>query len=231
MLYVFCGDRFSSRNYAGSFADACRKKRTQAEYIYLSPGFPHHSLEELLFGQGLFEKKYIVFCDEMLGDTLSGHLTENLGAYQSSPHMFIIFEPALTAAQEKSFTECGASIKRFREQVAAEDSRALFAFTDVFVRRDRGKTLAALYRLLQKGESPTSLLNILLWQLRMLVLVSRSENAVAAGVKPFVFTKAKKALTSFASPFGFFLLAEQAVRRGRLHGASDEEIIEYIILG
>ena len=63
MLYVFCGDRFGARELSKEFVIACQKKREGSEYIYLSPATAHHSLEELLLGQGLFDQKYIVFFD------------------------------------------------------------------------------------------------------------------------------------------------------------------------
>ena len=74
--------------------------------------------------------------------------------------------------------------------------RPVFAFVDVFLRGDREKSFIALHSLLQKGSLPSSVLNMLLWQLRMLMLVSQSGSASAAGVKPFVYTKTQKALTS-----------------------------------
>lgn len=230
MLYVFCGDRFAARERSRVFADACKKKRSAAEYIYLSPSISHQSLEELLVGQGLFEKKYIVFCDELLGDSSGEHMLGNLSSYHESSHMFIVFEPSLSTSLERKLSGAGATVQKFAEQKKGEDSRVLFGFIDVFCRGVPEKTLASFFSLVRRGESPSSLLNILLWQLRMLVLVSQSSSAVEAGVKPFVFTKTKKALAVFSSPFDLFVMAEEAVRSGRLRGSSDEEIVEYIIL-
>ena len=121
-------------------------------------------------------------------------------------------------------------VRRFAEQKKQEDSRALFAFTDVFLRHDTNKTFAALHRLLLQGESSTSLLNILLWQIRTMVLISQSESASDAGVKPFVYTKTNRALTQFSDPLTTLITAEALVRQGRLQGDSDEEIVERIVL-
>ena len=230
MLYVFCGNRFSARERAREFVHACRKKREQAEYIHLSPDVSQQSPEELLLGQGLFENKYIVFCDELISDAVSDHLMNNITAYRESPHVFIVFEPSLSPAQEKHFAKCDVSVQRFADQEKREDTRSLFAFTDVFMKHDRVKTFTALHRALLRGESPTSLLNILLWQLRMLALVSGAQNATEAGVKPFVYTKTKGAISAFGNPFDVFLDAERIVRQGRLRGETDEEIIEHIVL-
>ena len=227
MLYVFCGNRFAAREHVRKFVAICKEKRPHAEYIHFSPT-GDTPLEELLFGQGLFEKKYIIFCDEVLVSPVSGHLLDNLSSYHSSPHMFILFEPALKTSEEKKLTTCGAVVKRCVEEGEQEDTRTLFSFADTFLRRDSEKTFITLHILLRKGVSPVSLLNILLWQLRMLVLVSKTKDASEAGISPFVYQKTKRALPLFTDPFTFFLTVEQTVRRERLSGATDEEIIEYL---
>lgn len=227
---MFCGDRFAARELSKEFVSVCKKKREQAEYIYISPAVLHHSLEELLLGQGLFEQKYIVFCDEMLGDSSAQHLVDNLSSYHGSPHMFVIFEPSLGARDEKKFAGAGAVIKKCKEKATTENMRSLFAFVDTFLKNEKEKTFVAFYVLLQGGGLASSVLNTLLWQLRMLVLVSRSESAADAGVKPFVFTKAKRALTGIPDPFSVFVRAEEIIRTGRLRGLSDEDITEYLIL-
>ena len=75
----------------------------------------------------------------------------------------------------KNFTAAGAVIKRCDEvRVVTEDARPIFAFVDVFLRQDQEKSFISLHSLLESGALPSSVLNMLLWQLRVLVLVSRS---------------------------------------------------------
>ncbi|MDE0243693.1 MAG: hypothetical protein OYG31_03220 [Candidatus Kaiserbacteria bacterium] len=232
MLYVFYGDRYAARELSRQYVAVCKKKRPHAEYLSISPLSASRSLEELLFGQGLFEKKYIVFCDEVLGDkTCSGHLQQNLEQYHQSPHMFIIFEPSLKPTEEKKLSRAGATMQKSEERQKQHDHRRLFSFTDTFLKRDVGKTFAALHQLLRDGEPADSLTQILLWQLRTLCATDRSDNAEDAGLKPFVYQKAKRSLTALKEdPYDLFLHAEQVVRSGRLAGLSDEEIIEYVVL-
>ena len=230
MLYVFCGDRFHAREISKQFVAACRQKRAHAEYVYVSSSSPSQSLEELLFGQGLFERKCIVFCDELFGDVRAEHLLSNLSLYQDSPHMFVVFEPSLDRSLQKKMERAGASVQRSQERVQREDSRALFSFLDVFLRRDSEKTLSAFYTLVLQGSSASSVLNILLWQLRVLVLVSQSNSAASAGLKPFVFSKAERALRQNPDPLSLFSHAESLVRLGRLQGATDAEIVEHLIV-
>ena len=231
MLYVFCGDRFGARELSKEFVAVCQKKRERAAYIYLSPAIEYQTLEELLLGQGLFEQKYIVFCDEMLDDYSGRHLVDNISLYSGSPHMFVVFEPSLGVRDEKNLLSAGAVIKRCKEQkTTSEDMRPVFAFIDMFLRGDAEKSFITLHSLLRNGGLPSSVLNMVLWQLRMLVLVSHSDSATSAGVKPFVYTKAQKALAVINDPFDLFVRAEEVVREGRLRGLQDAEIAEYLVL-
>ena len=219
-----------ARNSSKELVDVCRKKRENSEYIFFSSDTEGQTLEELLFGQGLFEKKYIVFCDEILGDQRAKHLIDNPEMYKESSHMFVVFEPDLDPKQEKKFSKLGAVMKKHDSVGKTEDTRALFLFSDIFVKGNKSKTLVIVHRLLSDGHNPDSILNILLWKLRTLVLVSNSKNISDTGLKPFVYSKAKEALNTLNDPFEAFMGAEEMIRLGRLSGSTDEEILERIVL-
>ena len=103
---------------------------------------------------------------------------------------------------KKNLTAAGAVIKRCGEKkVMTEDVRPVFAFIDVFLRRDRDVSFVSLHSLLRGGVLASSVLQMLLWQLRMLVLVSQSDSAASAGVKPFVYHKSKKSTYLCSRPF------------------------------
>lgn len=231
MLYIYCGERYGAREYARAFADGCKKKSPNSEYIYFSSGFTEETLDDLLRRQGLFESKYIVFCNEVLSDSVCAKcIIENTKSYIDSQHMFIIFEPGLSTENEKYLTKKGAVIKKFHKKIKQEGSHDIFSFVNVFLNQNKQKTLGAFYKLLLKNESAENVLNIMLWQVRMLVLVSKTKNAEEAGVKPFVYTKSKKALDKIISPFDMLIFFERAVRNGRVNGLTNEEIVEYIIV-
>lgn len=225
MLYVFCGDNFKAREESKKYVEACRKKRPNAEYIYFSQNAQEHSLEELLISQGLFDNKYIVFCDEVLETEYSKHLLNNLKEYKKSSHMFIIFEPDLK--KEAELKKVGAIIKKSKKETKSTDSKNVFAFMNVFVKNDPKKTLAAFSPMKKESEA---ILNIMLWQIRAFVATAKSSSASESGLKPFVYTKSKSALKNFNDPFELLLTAEKSVRDGRLSGLSEEQIIEDIVL-
>ena len=229
MLYVFCGDRFTARETSRQFADACKKKRPEAEYIFLSLGNTPFLLEELLVGTGLFERKYIVFCDQLLEESFSEHLLSHFEEYHQSPHMFILFEPDLSVADEKKIKKAGGVVQRSEVLKKPVRSSTVFLFTDAFLQHNTLRAFSLFHSLLLKGESATSLLQLLVWQVRTLTLVAFSKSAEEAKIKPFVYMKTQKALSHFPDPFMILATVESSVRNGRLQGLSEEEIVESIL--
>ena len=231
MLYVFCGDRYSSREHARAFVDACKKKRSDAEYVLVTES-TEEPLQNILYLKSLFGTKYIIFCDELLKTNKHGpNVYENLKEYINSPHMFVLFEPEFNTKDEKTFEKEGVKVTRCEENIyQTEDPKAMFAFADLFLKGDKQKTLVMLHKLVQEHHSSASLLNILIWQVRVLCLVSNADTAKDAGVKPFLFTKSKGVLKKVTNPLSLFLKIEKIIREKRLQGAVDEEILEYIIL-
>ena len=230
MLYVFYGDRYATREHSRAFVEACKKKRTDAEYVLVT-GETQGSLRDYRTQQHLFGSKYIVFCDEVLGSPYGEHVLKEVAEYAASPHMFVLFEPSLGVKDAKALEKGGGKVTYCEgSAVEVEDTKALFGFLDVFSRGDSQKTLAAYHTLLSNNQSSVSILNILLWHLRTLCSVSRASSATEAGVKPFVFTKTKKILNQVGDPFDLFTRVERTIRSQRLLGATDEDLVEYIII-
>ena len=230
MLYLFYGDRYNAREYSRSFIDACKKKRPSAEYIFLSSLSTEQSPEELLSGQGLFEKQYIVFCDEIFEKPTSLHIKENIKNYVESKHMFVIFEPVIQTTEIKKLEKDGAKIKYFKPKDVVDGRNKIFSLSESLLKNKKEMTFKLYHNLLKENESPISILNIIFWQLRMINLVATSSSATAANVKPFVYSKSKTLLEKIKDPFGLFVKAEKIIRKGRLMGMQDEELVEYLIL-
>lgn len=233
MLYVCYGDRFAAREKSRELVKICKKKRPNATYIYLSELSLTHNLESLLYGTGLFETKYIVLLDELLNyKEFAKHLLENLKEYQNSEHVFIIFEEEIKEVILKKFKKVDTVFYKEEIKQDVKNSNNIFNFVEVFLKRDKSKTLVQFHKLLKEGESSEMMLNLLLWQIRNLNLANQETTATDAGMKEFPFKKAKAALKNFSKdePFKLLSLTERILRKGRLNGLQNEEIVECIIL-
>lgn len=233
MLYVFFGDRLEARTQCREFVRVCKEKRQDAEYIRINVHLEQsHSLEELLYAQGLFERKYIVLCDEVLEHKdVATHLLANADTYHESEHMFVIFEPQLSVADKKKFEKVGATFYHYTEKAEPkENMKAIFSFADTFMTTSKQQQLKELHTLLRSGVAAASIIPILLWQVRVLNLVASSKDQKETELKPFVYNKAKRALTQNQSPLNNLFFLEKTLRDGRVTGMTDEEILENMIL-
>ena len=75
----------------------------------------------------------------------------------------------------------------------------MFAMADALASRDSFR-LWSLYRdAIDLGKVPEEIHGILFWQVKSLLMASRAETPGDAGLAPFVFTKAKRALSHFSN--------------------------------
>lgn len=142
--------------------------------------------------QDLFgEKKFVVVSETKFDD-----FSKDIERYIVSPHYFIFCVSKILAADKKklgkvSVVDC-VTVKESKEKFN------LFAFSDAFALKNK-KDLWVLYqKAVRAGVSEQEIIGILLWQVRILLIVFHGAEK-DAGLKPFVATKAKKALISFSS--------------------------------
>ncbi len=140
--------------------------------------------------QDLFsEKKFIVVSEADFDD-----FSKDIEKYIVSPHYFLFCVPKILAADKKKLgkvpvLDC-VTVKESKEKFN------LFSFSDAFALKNK-KDLWVLYQKAKRaGVSEQEIIGIILWQVRVLLLVSHDAEK-DAGIKPFVATKAKKALQSF----------------------------------
>ncbi len=143
--------------------------------------------------QDLFgEKKFIVVSSVSFLD-----FSKDIEKYSVSPHYFVFCVSKLLAPERKglekiTIVDCLAS-KETKEKFN------MFSFTDAFSLKNK-KDLWVLYqKATREGVVDQEIVSILLWQIRVLLIVLHGSEK-DAGLKPFVVTKAKKALQSFTEP-------------------------------
>lgn len=187
MLWILEGDDVLKKN-----------KEIQKIKDNVSPDsmFRYDSLQEdvsfLKDSQDLFsEKKFVVVSETKIDD-----FSKDIEKYIVSPHYFIFCVSKLLAADKKKLVrvpvlDC-VTVKESQEKFN------LFAFSDAFASKNK-KDLWVLYqKAIRAGVSEQEIIGIILWQVRVLLLVLHKTEK-DAGLKPFVVSKAQKALHSFSS--------------------------------
>lgn len=120
---------------------------------------------------------------------------EQLSLMHDSPNHFILIEGALTALYKKKIEANAVRV----EEITAEKKERFNAFrmTDALLRRDKKSLWLLLTEAWKEGLLNEEIIGVLFWQVKILRLVERTKSAEEAGQKPFVYQKAKRALTNF----------------------------------
>jgi DNA polymerase III delta subunit len=120
---------------------------------------------------------------------------EHAKAFANADTPVIMTASGLDAETKKKIPK-NAAVETFEVKTEGEGaSQSTFALTDAYVKGDRKQTWVLYRRFIEGGASAEEIHGILSWQVRALVLASKTKSATEAGLKPFVYTKAKSALS------------------------------------
>lgn len=189
MLYVFTGS-----NTAKAKAEA-RKKAGKAEIVLFGEG--GESFERAaghLGASGLFAPKVALIIDRPLETAEGKELLENFGDafLKVDMDVFVIAGP-LKATEKKLFPK-KAEFKEFEDKPKQEYVRPnTFAFADSFLASDKKKTWIGYRKLITEGVSPEEIHGTLSWAVRSALLAGKTNSATESGLKPFVYSKSKRA--------------------------------------
>lgn len=161
---------------------------------------PVASAAARLGSSGLFSPKIALHLDRPLEDAESkSFFIEHVKNFANADTVVIATALALDAETKKKIPK-NAGVETFDVKEEKEPAPNAFALTDAYVKGDR-KQMWVLYRqFIESGMSAEEIHGVLSWQVRALVLASKTKGAIEAGLKPFVYTKAKSALASIQRP-------------------------------
>lgn len=210
MLYIITGnDTEKGRAKLGALRATLEKKRPDAAvFVVDDRSFDSNRMAELLGGQGLFDEKYIVILDRVFSHAdAAAFLSNHVADIASAPHVFILFEEKIDAKTKKALEKHAQDVFVFEKK--KEDAPALdahgamcaafnpFTLADAIASRDRKKAWTLLERAAMCELPMEEIHGVVAWQVRALLAASRAKNADEAGLKPFVYTKAKRAAGKF----------------------------------
>jgi DNA polymerase III delta subunit len=196
MLYILLGSDF------GKIKKRLAEIAKGYDVIRFGEGAEAFSAAPARLGaSGLFSSKIALHLDRPLEDAESkAFFIEHVKNFANAETIVIATTLALDAETKKKIPK-NAGVETFDVQEEKNESApSAFALTDAYVKGDR-KQMWVLYRkFIESGMSPEEIHGVLSWQVRALVLASKSKGAIEAGLKPFVYTKAKSALMNLQRP-------------------------------
>ncbi len=228
MLYLLIGsDTARAKARALSLA-------SDAEVVRFGEGGePFENAMGYLAARGLFAPEVALIIDRP-SESAEGKalLAERLTDFADAAALVAVIEPVLDAATKKKIPK-KAKIETFdAAEQPREEAPNVFALTDAFASGDR-KTAWVLYRkLIAAGAAPEEIHGALSWQSRAIATAAKAESASDAGLKPFVYSKAKRAGARF-SPEESPLLSRELVHilyQARSGRGSLEALLESFLL-
>jgi len=213
MIYFLHGnDTRKSRVKLTSLLKSLFLKKPNAGFFKLdSDNFTESKLKELILSQGLFEKKYIVQMDGLFEEKEVTKLLENqLESLNASENIFIFIENKVSKLILKKIEKYAIKVQEFslkNNQVKSlttvnENFKIgdfnIFDLATCFGKRDK-KNLWVIYQKTKIRAIPSEEVSgIIFWQLKTMFQALFSKTASQAGLKPFVFNKAKSYLKNYS---------------------------------
>lgn len=200
MLYVLHGtDTTKMRAKAHALIDSLHKKRPDAEVFRMeAETFSLATLKELIGSQGLFSTKYIVMLDRVCerADT-KAEVFSCVEELAQAEHIFFVIEQVIDAKDLAAFEKYATQVLAFSKAEKKAVPFNTFALGDALGERDKKKLWMLYIKAKENGVSDEEIHGVFWWAMKNIALAEYAEHASQTGLKPFVFTKAKKFSTNF----------------------------------
>ena len=193
MLYLIYGtDTNKSRKKLHELLDLAKKKRPDAELFKLTTeNWSEAQFDELLIAQGLFETKYTTVLDNLFEKKdIKSYILEKLDEIGSSEQIFLMLEGSVDAASLKKIEKHAKQVQEFEKREDAKKAFNIFGVTEGLVSKDKKHLWISYLDTIKKGIPPEEIHGIFFWQVKNMILASRSASANETGLSPFVYKNA-----------------------------------------
>jgi DNA polymerase III delta subunit len=200
MIYLFYGtDRTKALEKALEIINKKISEKPNAIVFKVdSVNISQNILIEMCGGQGMFEQKYIVHLKDVLQDETSKSLVfEFIKEMKSSENIFIITEADIV---KKDFSKLEKHIEKsweFEKKKEVEKKENIFSLSDYLIARDK-KNLWITYQKFKDIFAVEEIHGTLFWAFKNIIIASKTKSASEAGLKPFVYSNAKKASQKYS---------------------------------
>lgn len=166
-------------------------KRPNSEIFKLNvENWSEGQFEELTASQGLFEKKYIVVLDFILGaKDKRDFVLDKIKEMSESEHWFLILDGKLDATVVKKVEKVAYKSQNFEKTEVKKDNPIIFTITDKLLTRDKKKLWITFVDLINKDIPAEEIHGLLFWAVKNMILASRSKNQKDSGLAPFQYNK------------------------------------------
>ena len=193
MIYLLYGsDERKARKKLHELLDIAGKKRPGAELFKLnSENWSEEQFDELMVSKGLFENKYTVVLDHLFErKEIKDYIVEKLDKVAKSEQIFLMLEGKVDSATTKKIGKYAKQVQEFVKVEKRKEDLNIFSITNGLINKDKKKLWISFVDLLRKGAGAEEIHGILFWQIKNMIIASRSKNISETGLSPFVYQNA-----------------------------------------
>ncbi|WKZ26286.1 MAG: hypothetical protein QY304_02745 [Candidatus Paceibacterota bacterium] len=199
MIIALFGNDYVKKNrrLADLIREFQEKTGSNSVLRFVQDNFSRSEIENLIKGQGLFEKQIIAVFDQIFSVSEFRDLfLESVLGFSESPNVFVLLE----TEEEKKLTEVLKGKAKI-EKMDLPEIRPfnLYSLSDAFGRRDRKKFWILFLKAQTAGFTPEEILGVLFWQVKNILIVLDSKNEAESGLKSFPYKKAKEFSKNFSA--------------------------------
>ena len=160
MIYVFHGSKTLDK--FNKLIESLLKKKPDASIFKInSESYSPDSLQELIQGQGLFEKKYVVSLNGLLQEE---EILSNLKEIAESENIFVFWEENIDKKTLKKLEKYSEKISGTEDVKEKAETFNMFSFSDSLGKRDKKQLWILYQRALQQSVRPEEIHGIFVWQ-------------------------------------------------------------------
>ena len=198
IIFLYGTDVQKIQLKTNAILDSLRKKKPNASFVRIDDEQAVESIDATLSGSGLFESNYIVLMRNVTRDKdVWKEVSKKIKALQQSSHAYIWIEESEENASIKKIKEAAEKSEEHILKIAKDEQVQVFVFLDLFFARN-AKDSWVWYQN-NKDVDLSQILNLIMWQIKSVVVADNSRDAAQAKLKPFVFSKAKKIASLWSS--------------------------------
>lgn len=193
MLYLIYGtDTHKSRKKLHELLDLAKKKRPDAELFKITTeNWSDSQFDELLVAQGLFEQKYTTVLDNLFEKKdFKVYILDKLEDMALSEQIFLMLEGAVDAPTVKKIEKHAKQVQEFVKPEGKKPAFNIFAVTDGLIQKDKKKLWISYVDFMGKGVAPEEIHGIMFWQVKNMILASRSKDMKDSGLSPYAYKNA-----------------------------------------
>lgn len=203
MLYVFYGtDTDASREKARALVERLRGETNEGFFERITADtFEREALTSRIEEAGLFSGDIVTVLDGVCANKDAEEtLTDLAGDLALSPNAFVVIEEKISKSVADACEDAKAHVtvsqgsKKEKEWGAAP----IFSFADAYARGDRKNAWTMLATLREGGARDEEIIGTLFWRLKTMLLAKDARGAEETGLKPFVFTTARRLAEKYA---------------------------------